>query len=352
MYVYDSVAIPKGVEIIAPEARNTPFTYRGQRRVFLQHRPGYEDARSSASGERVRNAAAAQACLWKSNAGGSSREMSRVPSWRTRGRQRTRRDHDIAVVRNRHKLQERVEEMFRRAEEEACRSSEPSEFLARCGVVVQSDLIHKQNEGATRVDNLAGLFRTVARNYIIDVLGATKFSAETKSGQAVFYGGGSSATTWSGRTLRSCWIPVVRPEYHDSVAAVGAAVKAIEEGNTFVLDLNALTDVAEHSRKNRTYAPPLSDSLPRVHDKSAKIWPARSPSGHRGRYRYRWGQHHDQRGAGRDLSTGKLLDKLYIKTHGNPEESLKRVLKLPQSQAQRQRHRQGRRRHRLGSKAV
>jgi activator of 2-hydroxyglutaryl-CoA dehydratase len=28
-----------------------------------------------------------------------------------------------------------------------------------------------------------------------------------------------------------------------------------------------------------------------------------------------------------ELRTGKLLDKLYIKTHGNPEESLKRVLK-------------------------
>ncbi len=28
-----------------------------------------------------------------------------------------------------------------------------------------------------------------------------------------------------------------------------------------------------------------------------------------------------------EIATGKLLDKLYIKTHGNPEESLKRVLR-------------------------
>ncbi len=37
--------------------------------------------------------------------------------------------------------------MFVQAEEEAKKSEEPCEFLARCGVVIQSDLIHKQNEG-------------------------------------------------------------------------------------------------------------------------------------------------------------------------------------------------------------
>jgi len=38
------------------------------------------------------------------------------------------------------------EEIFTKAEEMARNSENPSKFLARCGIVIQSDLIHKQNE--------------------------------------------------------------------------------------------------------------------------------------------------------------------------------------------------------------
>lgn len=89
-------------------------------------------------------------------------------------------EHQKRVIqkKNRRKLQSRLEEIFSMAEEEAGKSKMPSEFLARCGVVIQSDLIHKQNEGAKREDNLAGLFKTVARNYKIDVLGTREFMGE------------------------------------------------------------------------------------------------------------------------------------------------------------------------------
>ena len=111
----------------------------------------------------------------------------------------------------------------------------------------------------------------------------------------------------------------------NDIAAVGAALKAIEEGNTFVLELDQLARVAEHSRRERTYAPPLSDSLPRVQDRSEEL-AAEIPAGTEVVLGIDGGST-TTKGALVEIRTGKLLDKLYIKTHGNPEESLKRVLR-------------------------
>ena len=323
MYVYDSVAIPKGAEVIAPEAQYL-FHIGAKDAYFFSIGP-------AADRQIIREWRTGTKC-----GGGSGmlveKQCRRLfqgdvpsPELEDPAAATTRHENEMAAVRNRRRLQERVEEMFRRAEEEACRSAEPSEFLARCGVVVQSDLIHKQNEGATRVDNLAGLFRTVARNYIIDVLGATKFSADTKPGQAISTGGVFCNDLVRQNLEEILGVPVVRPECHDSVAAVGAALKAMEENNTFVLNLDALSKVAEHSRKNRTYAPPLSESLAKVHERTEKL-AGEIPAGTEVVIGIDGGST-TTKGALVEIETGKLLDKLYIKTHGNPEESLKRVLR-------------------------
>ena len=187
MYVYDSVAIPKGAEVIAPQARylfhiGAKDAYffsvgrAGGRQIIRERRTGMKCG--GGSGMLVE-----KQCRRLFQGDVPSRDLESA------GTSADKSDREKVGMRNRRHLQERLEEMFRRAEEEGARSGAPSEFLARCGVVVQSDLIHKQNEGATRVDNLAGLFRTVARNYVIDVLGAREFSAATKAGQAISTGG-------------------------------------------------------------------------------------------------------------------------------------------------------------------
>ena len=175
LYVYDSVAIPKGAQAIAPTAK------------YLFHigaKDSYFFSFGAAAGRKI-------IVEWRTGTkcgGGSGMLVEKqcrrlfqgevpAPQLEDPAAKATEPDKQQLVARNRARLQGRVEEMFRRAEEEAARSKEPSEFLARCGVVVQSDLIHKQNEGATRVDNLAGLFRTVARNYVIDVLGSRGFAS-------------------------------------------------------------------------------------------------------------------------------------------------------------------------------
>jgi activator of 2-hydroxyglutaryl-CoA dehydratase len=192
-------------------------------------------------------------------------------------------------------------------------------------VVVQSDLIHKQNEGATRVDNLAGLFRTVARNYVIDVLGSREFASTSKAGEAIATGGVFSNDLIRQSLSDLLGTTVVRPEHHAHVAAIGAALKAIEENNTFVLDLELLKSVAEYSRERRKFAPALSASVPQVHDKSEALH-GDIPPGTEVVLGIDGGST-TTKGSLVEIKTGKLLDKLYIKTHGNPEESLKRVLR-------------------------
>ncbi len=56
-------------------------------------------------------------------------------------------------------------------------------------------------------------------------------------------------------------IRVDRPVHFQYMAAIGAAAKAIEQGNDFVFNAKQLEATAEQNRKDRLFAPPLSDSL-------------------------------------------------------------------------------------------
>ncbi len=323
LYVYDSVAIPKGAQAIAPAAKylfhigakDSYFFSLGMaagRKIIVEWRTGTKCG--GGSGMLVEKQCRR---LFQGEVPAPQLEDPAVAAGESERQQ--------LVARNRARLQARLEEMFRRAEEEAARSNEPSEFLARCGVVVQSDLIHKQNEGATRVDNLAGLFRTVARNYIIDVLGSRRSPAGSKPGEAISTGGVFSNDLVRRNLSDLIGTTVVRPEHHDNVAAIGAALKAIEEHNTFVLDVDQLRSVAEYSRERRKFTPPLSASLPKVHERNEALH-AEIPPGTEVVLGIDGGST-TTKGALVEISTGRLLDKLYIKTHGNPEESLKRVLR-------------------------
>ena len=323
VYVYDSVAVPKGVEVIAPAARyvfhigaKDSYFFNvalvGGRRVIREWRTGTKCG--GGSGMLLE-----KQCRRLFEGEVENVELEDAGSGADENARR------VVAARNRARLQRRVEEMLRRAEEEAGRSREPSEFLARCGVVVQSDLIHKQNEGATRVDNLAGLFRTVARNYVIDVLGSRKFSSDMQEGEAIATGGVFCNGRVRANLSELLGVPVGRPEHHHNVAAIGAALKAIEEDSSFVLAVEQLDKVAEYSRQKRAFAPALSKSLQHVHQRDEALEETVAPGtevvlGIDGGST-------TTKGALVEIKTGRLLDKLYIKTHGNPEESLKRVLR-------------------------
>ncbi len=322
-YVFDSVAIPKGVAATSPKAQ------------YIFHIGAKDSYFFNLS--RIKGKNIIQEWRTGTKCGGGSgtlieKQCRRLfeglvpnPELENPSSAREQNEKEDIRMRNRAKLQARLEEMFYRAEQEAEKSKEPSEFLARCGVVIQSDLIHKQNEGAKREDNLGGLFRTVARNFKIDVLGARQFEETEDPGVAIATGGVMANDLIRKNLEEFLGIAIVRPEHYSNIAAIGAAVKGIEEKNGFVFNLEQLEKIAAYSREKRKYAPPLSKSLDKVHEKNQKL----AEEIEQGTEVVLGidGGSTTTKGALVELRTGKLLDKLYIKTHGNPEESLKKVIK-------------------------
>jgi len=186
IYDFDSVTIPKGAELVSPDAEYIFhigakdayfFCLRkiNGKKIIQEWRTGTKCG--AGSGILIE-----KQCRRMFEGEIPSPELENTP---TDG---DKSEKENIRARNRGKLQSRLEEIFSKAEKEAERSREPSEFLARCGVVIQSDLIHKQNEGAKREDNLAGLFKAVARNYKIDVIGMREFKESANSNTAIEQG--------------------------------------------------------------------------------------------------------------------------------------------------------------------
>jgi len=323
IYVYDSVAIPKGAEIIEPQAQY--IFHIGAKDSYFFHL------------RKINGKSIIQEWKTGTKCGGGSGTLiekqcrrlfeGEVPNPQLQNTASAQNDQEKENIRidNRKKLQSRLEDMFYRAEKEAVNSKEPSEFLARCGVVIQSDLIHKQNEGAKREDNLAGLFKTVARNYKIDVLGARLLDSATDYNSAIVTGGIFANDIIRTNLENVLGISVKRPLHYNNIAAIGAALKAIEQGNSFAFNLEQLANVTAYSREKRPFAPALCEFLQSVSESSGNLQEKIEPGtevvlGIDGGST-------TTKGALVELKTGKLLDKLYIKTHGNPEQSLKRVIK-------------------------
>ena len=322
-YTFDSVAIPKGAEIAQP---------RAQYIFHIGAKDSYYFNLKQINGKKIIQE-------WKTGTkcgGGSGTLIEKQCRRLFEGQVPEPELEDIAPtldekqkenvrIKNRKKLQARLEEMFYIAQKEAEKSKQPSEFLARCGVVIQSDLIHKQNEGAKREDNLAGLFRTVARNYKIDVLGAREFGAPEDSSDAIATGGVLTNDHIRKNLEEFLGISITRPQHYHNIAAIGAAVKGIEQNNSVVFSIEQLDKIAAYSREKRQFTPALLECLENVNENSVTL-KGQIPQATEVVLGIDGGST-TTKGALVELKTGKLLDKLYIKTHGNPEESLKRVLK-------------------------
>ncbi len=220
-----------------------------------------------------------------------------------------------------HPEQGRLREMFEAAEHEAGSVEKADEFLARCGVVIQSDLIHEQNTGTPREMNLARLFRTVARNYRNDVLG----SLDVSGVKAV----GTGGVMLNGRILKELagftGSEISRFEYATSAGAVGAAVSAAEVNCTTVITMKDIESAMAGLRSEREFAPPLSVSMTDVETDEQDSRFGEIADGTETVLGIDGGST-TTKGVLISLETGELLDKIYLKTHGNPEKALKQVL--------------------------
>ena len=322
-YVYDSVAIPRGLGLIEPTAEFV-FHMGAKDSYFfhVKHLSGRQIIQQWRTGTKC--------------GGGSGtlieKQCRRLfegqivnPEMEDPAQAADEQAKEAVRISNRRKLQLRLEEMFSAAEKDAVYAQEPTDFLARCGVVIQSDLIHKQNEGARRQDNLAGLFKTVARNFKIDVLGASEFTRSRNAHQAVATGGVFTNDLIRQNLADLLRIPIQRPQHYHNIAAIGAALKGIEDNNNVAFSFDQLEKVGEYSRQKRKFTPALAESLNSVHEKHQSLT-QKIPANTEVVLGIDGGST-TTKGALVDVKTRILLDKLYIKTHGNPEESLKRVIK-------------------------
>jgi len=306
-FAFDSVAIPKGAEIIEPDAEY--IFHMGAKDPYFFNL------------NRINGKKIIQEWRTGTKCGGGSGTLIEKQCRRIFEKEVS--DDNVSSSKGgKDKSQLRLEEMFEEAEQEASKSTEPSEFLARCGVVIQSDLIHKQNEGVKREDNIAGLFKTIARNYKIDVIGNREIGENC--GSAIATGGVLTNDLIRKNLEELLGIPIKKPQHHHNIAAIGIALKGMEENNNFIFDPEQLDKVAEYSREQRQFAPALYDYLEKVNEKTEKL-EEKIEEGTNIVIGIDGGST-TTKGALVDL-TGKLLDKIYIKTHGDPEGALKKVIK-------------------------
>ena len=322
-YVYDSVAIPKGASLI--EAKAEYVFHIGAKDSYFFHLKKINGNNIIQEWKTGTKCGGGSGTLIEKQCRRLFEGQIHNPELKNTAGAHNEQEKENIRIENRRKLQSRLEEMFYRAEQEAAKSKEPSEFLARCGVVIQSDLIHKQNEGAKREDNLAGLFKTVARNYKIDVLGTREFNGVEDSDRAIVTGGVLTNDLIRSNLQSLLGISTKRPQHYHNIAAIGAALKAIEQGNSFVLNLEQLANIAAYSREKRQFAPDLFEFLDKIHESNDNLQ-EKIQQGTEVVLGIDGGST-TTKGALVELRTGKLLDKIYIKTHGNPEQSLKQVIK-------------------------
>jgi len=155
-----------------------------------------------------------------------------------------REDKQLFGLNEARKKDELMQNLYQLAESDLAEHGTAQGFNARCGVVIQSDLIHEQNEGAKRAYLVSRLYATVARNYNNDVVGARDLERNVLS---VATGGVFSSDYLLERVRELLGISLIRPPHHRAVAAIGVALEAMEKGNSFVMDFSKLDEVTSSS---------------------------------------------------------------------------------------------------------
>ena len=169
---------------------------------------------------------------------------------------------------NRRLLQDQLDRIFSRAEEEISDSDKEIDVGGRCGVVIQSDMIHLQNSGEQIRNILKGMFERVGKNFKSDVI---KTRALDPDREAVATGAVFSSAYLATMFGEQLGLKITVPDNHQKVGAIGAAIKARDVGGKFRSE--ELSSIAEAEKQKIKTAPPLSAGLSEVtiYDEDEKI---------------------------------------------------------------------------------
>jgi len=119
-------------------------------------------------------------------------------------------------------LQEQAERLKERVEnfsKFALKSNSPIDMGTRCTVLMESDLVHHQQHGASKEDIIAGLSYSVARNYLEKIVGIKPIGKKVLVLGGVAFNEGVIAAFEE--LLKR---PLFVPEYHEITGAIGMAL--------------------------------------------------------------------------------------------------------------------------------
>ncbi|MEE8638187.1 MAG: BadF/BadG/BcrA/BcrD ATPase family protein, partial [Candidatus Margulisiibacteriota bacterium] len=163
---------------------------------------------------------------------------------------------------NRRKLQQQLEHMHEKALASILSSSKDLDVGGRCGVIIQSDMIHMQNSGEQIPNILKGMYRRVAKNYKSDVV-RTRILDKRK--QAIATGGVFLNENMVNMLSKELGLEITWPTSFEKIGAAGAALKALKEKRESGFKPADLDKVLEAQKKEIHFAPRLSSALNKIH---------------------------------------------------------------------------------------
>ncbi|MCP4117718.1 MAG: hypothetical protein GY737_20435 [Desulfobacteraceae bacterium] len=160
---------------------------------------------------------------------------------------------------NRGILQEQLGKIFRKTGETISASTKEIDVGGRCGVVIQSDMIHLQNRGEEISNILCGLFERIIKNYASDVLKTRRFDDGKK---AVVSGGVFENAHLVKMLEKKLAMEISVPRDFKKSGAVGAVVKARHQTGKF--NSEDLLSIAQAEKATVKTTSPLNQGLEQV----------------------------------------------------------------------------------------
>jgi activator of 2-hydroxyglutaryl-CoA dehydratase/predicted nucleotide-binding protein (sugar kinase/HSP70/actin superfamily) len=260
-FYFDSVSIPAGAEVIAPYAEyifhmgsSNPYFFeriidKDTGRAFVAD-DGTGTKCGGGSGilinKQVRR-------FFGKDCPVKLEDYDAVPDAREKGR--IKRE-------NRKRLQQQIEQMHARALDSVYNSLKEIDVGGRCGVIIQSDMIHLQNSGEQIPNILKGMFKRIAKNYQSDVI-RTRILDKRK--KAIVSGGIFLNTKMVEMLSEQLGMDVHLPEAFEKIGAAGAALRALREKKYSRFNPADLDSVAEAQKQAVQFAPALASALGSVH---------------------------------------------------------------------------------------
>ncbi len=155
-----------------------------------------------------------------------------------------------------------MEKMYDRAYELALQADKELDVGGRCGVVIQSDMIHLQNSGEQIKNIIRGMFERVALNYKTDVV---RVRSLDKDKHGVMTGGIASNKYILRMLQKHLSASISTIQHHSSVGAIGAAIKNYDLSPRKTFFIGGLNSIMESEKDGIDYVPPLSSAIHNVY---------------------------------------------------------------------------------------